>query len=180
MDSTPLKSHGQHHCFFMLHHFVIPNSLQVLWGKIVLLPQLALTEQSSPPAVLFQLCGWVPESCSLLMGHPFYLEVTKVLILWVEKRFEFPPPVRHPFILLHIGADPLTYMVLVSLNPSPGFLYLLGRVVARCGHGEWRRRGTRSISLLGGFCRLSINLLWGLCGFGDFWAFWEECGLRGI
>ena len=139
-DGTPLKSHGQCHSFLTSHYSVILDSLEVLWGKIIPLPQHTQAGQKGPPAILFQLCGWKPESCDLPKGHPFDLDVTKAS--------ELTLPVGHPFILLHIWVDPLTGIVFIGLNSSLEFLCLLGRAAARCGHGKWRRRGTRSINLL--------------------------------
>ena len=178
MAGTPLKGHGQHNGFLTLHHSVILDSLEVLQGKIVPSPQHAQTGWSRPPDILFQLCGEQSESCSLPAGHPFDLNTAEALVLRVEKRSELPSPVGHPFVLLHVWADPLTNLVWVHLNPLPGSLCLLGRVAARCGQRRWRRKGTRSIRLLSGFNGPSINLLWGLCRFRDLWAFQKGCGLR--
>ena len=36
------------------------------------------------PAIFMQLCGWPPEGHSLLVGHPFDLDIAKVLVLGAE------------------------------------------------------------------------------------------------
>ena len=72
------------------------------------------------------------------MGQPIDLDVTEVLILEADERVEFPPPFGHPFVFLHIRADPLSIVAQVSLNTSPGFPGHLGREAAWWGHGGWR------------------------------------------
>ena len=86
----------------MSHHSIISSSLELLSGKIALLPQHTWAGQSSPLAIFFQLCGWHPEGHGLPVGHPFDLDITEVLVLGVEEISEFPPPVGHPFFLLQV------------------------------------------------------------------------------
>ena len=155
-------------CVFLLYPFVT---------DVIVIIQNPLHSLFTPPhpAVWLQ-----PESHGLLVGHPFDLDVAEAFVLGAEKRSKLNPPVGYPNVLLHVWVDSLNSIVWVSLNPLPGFCCLLGRVVARYGHGRWRRRGTRSISSLNGFHGLSINLLWELCGFRDLWASQQGCGLGGL
>ena len=148
LDSAYLKGHGQCHHFFSSHHLVVSDSLEFLCGNVVLLP--STPRWSSPTTIFFHLGGWQPEGCGLPAGYFFNLGIIAVLVLGVVNRPKFPAPVRYPFILLHIGLNPLGGEAWVGISPSPRFLFLssLGRVVARCGCGRWRSRGSRSINLL--------------------------------
>ena len=82
MNGATLESHGQHNHFFMLHHPIILDSLEVLLGKVVLSPQ-QFQEGGGPWAVFSLLCGWHPEGHSIPLGHPFDLDIAEVLILGV-------------------------------------------------------------------------------------------------
>ena len=92
--------------------------------------------------------------CSLLVGHHFDLDITKVIVLRAEKRLELPSPFWHSSVLPQVGLDPLNFTVWVSPNLSLGFLYLWRSVAGRLGHRGWRRRGPRSISSLCRFYKL--------------------------
>ena len=116
-----------------------------------------------PHTIIFLLCGWQSEGHSLPVDHPFDLDIAKALVLRAEKRLELPPPFWHSSVLLQVGADPLACMVWVSSNISPGFLCLLGTVAAGLECRGWRRRGIRSIRLLGRFYK-----------FRDFQALWKR------
>ena len=92
----PVHNHSPH----VMHHSVIPDSLEVLWGKVVLLhPNTPRQGGAAHQPCISSCAAGSPESHSLPVGHPFYLDITKVLILEAEKRSELPPPVRHPFFL---------------------------------------------------------------------------------
>ena len=75
MDSTPLKGYGQCHCFFTIHHSVILDSLEVIQGNIVPLPQQAQAGWSGPPSIHFPAVWlatwklWLASGTSLWPGH---------------------------------------------------------------------------------------------------------------
>ena len=71
------------------------------------------------PAVWLAPSGpWLAGGPSLLLGH------CQSAHPWGGGEIEFPSPVGHLFLLLHVGVDPLINM---------GFPCLLGRVAARLG-----------------------------------------------
>ena len=80
--------------------------------------------------VLFHLGSWQPEGCCLPVGQFLDLDIGAGLVLGVENRLKYPPPVRYPFIILYIGLDPLSSEAWVGLSPSLGFLCFPGGVAA--------------------------------------------------
>ena len=141
MDSTPLEGHGQHHHFFTPHHSIILSSLELLQRKIVLSPQHTQAGWNIPPAIFIQATP---------------LTWTSLKCLPLEQRRD--QNTLHHSGTLHSSAGRSRSTHLYGLS----WFQSLSRVslpLGRIGVQRMENGSTKSISLLGGLCRLSINLL---------------------